>query len=232
MLEAYLTIDDGPTANTKEKLDFLSSKSIDAVLFCTGENISKHIEQADYAIKNNFTIGNHSYSHANFSEIGTKACLEEIDKAEKIIDYAYISANSIRSDRYFRYPYGAKGNALPNKRPSVANRLSIKTNVINNHLKHLGIKPINLKKHSAYYKPQRFLLTKNYDSPWTMDMDEWRIMNNVDYNLLEQRIYNEVPKLHGKAIILMHDHKRSHEYFERIINNLEECGVRFMDIKS
>ena len=65
-----------------------------------------------------------------------------------------------------------------------------------------------------------------------MDMDEWRIMNNVDYNLLEQRIYNEVPKLHGKAIILMHDHKRSHEYFERIINNLEECGVRFMDIKS
>jgi peptidoglycan/xylan/chitin deacetylase (PgdA/CDA1 family) len=116
MLDAYLTIDDGPSDKTKEKIDFLRSKNIDAVLFCTGENISKYTEQAEYAIKNNYTIGNHSFSHPSFDKISTEACLEEINKTEKIIDIAYKNANITRTNRHFRYPYGVKGNALPNKK--------------------------------------------------------------------------------------------------------------------
>ncbi len=230
MLDAYLTIDDGPSDKTKEKIDFLRSKNIDAVLFCTGENISKYTEQAEYAIKNNYTIGNHSFSHPSFDKISTEACLEEINKTEKIIDIAYKNANITRTNRHFRYPYGVKGNALPNKKTSISSRFSMKTNKINKHLKRIGTKPFILKNCRAYYTPGRFLLTKNYDSPWTMDMDEWKIKKDKDYSLLEQRIHSEVPKLHGKVIILMHDHERTHDYFARIICKLEECGVRFMDI--
>jgi peptidoglycan/xylan/chitin deacetylase (PgdA/CDA1 family) len=66
---AYLTIDDAPVTDMKEKIDFLASEGIRAIWFCQGNKLVKFPDQAIYVIKKGHIIGNHSYDHSNFSAI-------------------------------------------------------------------------------------------------------------------------------------------------------------------
>jgi peptidoglycan/xylan/chitin deacetylase (PgdA/CDA1 family) len=109
---AYLTIDDGPTEDTREKVDFLDSKGIKAIWFCPGKEIEKHPEQAIYIIKKGHIIGSHGYNHKNFSEISLDEARKQIEKTDKIIDEIYKKADIERPIKVFRFPYlnnGSKG---------------------------------------------------------------------------------------------------------------------------
>ena len=48
----YLTIDDAPSKDFREKIDFLISKNIPAIIFCVGNKIEDRSEDVIYAIKN------------------------------------------------------------------------------------------------------------------------------------------------------------------------------------
>jgi len=89
---AYLTIDDAPSEDMKEKVDFLVSKGIPAIWFCLGDFLEKGSEHAIHAIEKGFIIGNHSYGHPYFSDLPLKQCFEEIQKTDRIIDEIYRKA--------------------------------------------------------------------------------------------------------------------------------------------
>jgi peptidoglycan/xylan/chitin deacetylase (PgdA/CDA1 family) len=102
---AYLTIDDGPTEDMKEKINFLDSKGIKAIWFCQGRELEKFPDQAIYAIKKGHIIGSHSYDHPNFSEIDLEEAKNQIEKTDKIIDDLYSQAGISRPIKVFRFPF-------------------------------------------------------------------------------------------------------------------------------
>jgi peptidoglycan-N-acetylglucosamine deacetylase len=101
---AYLTIDDAPVVDMKEKIDFLDSTEIKAIWFCQGNKLEKFPDQAIFAIKNGHIIGNHSYNHPNFSEINLDEAKNQIEKTDKIIEDLYWQADTPRPIKTFRFP--------------------------------------------------------------------------------------------------------------------------------
>lgn len=107
----YLTIDDSPSRDTDQLVDFLSAQQIPAMLFARGafmedqESFAKIVR----AIKHGFVIANHSYAHERTSEIGFKNQTDQIAKTQTIIDRAYDEAGVQKPPRYFRFPHLDRG---------------------------------------------------------------------------------------------------------------------------
>jgi len=92
--ELWLTIDDGPTADTTALLDLLDAKQVRATFFVKGRNAD---EESLRAIRERgHTIGNHSWSHPSgtFWCLGPGAIGREIDRGVP--------------SRFFRAPVGMK----------------------------------------------------------------------------------------------------------------------------
>jgi len=107
---AYLTIDDGPTEDMKEKIDFLDYNGIKAIWFCQGKELEKFPDHTIYAIKKGHIIGSHSYDHPNFSEIDLDEARNQIKKTDKIIDDFYSQAGISRPIKVFRFPFLNNGS--------------------------------------------------------------------------------------------------------------------------
>ena len=84
---AYLTFDDGPTANiTPQILDILKEKNVKATFFVLGVNVVKNPDIAKRAVAEGHVLANHSYSH-DYKKIynGTESFLEDLKKTEAVI---------------------------------------------------------------------------------------------------------------------------------------------------
>ncbi|MCC7454746.1 MAG: polysaccharide deacetylase family protein [Crocinitomix sp.] len=92
----YLTFDDGPNPITTDWiLETLAAYQAKATFFCIGKNVELHPDLYAKLLQNEHTVGNHSFSHVNGFKVKTKEYLEDIKKAQKVI-------NSV----LFRPPYG------------------------------------------------------------------------------------------------------------------------------
>lgn len=103
--KAYLTIDDAPNKDFRNKVEFLSYERIPALFFCWGENIQKYEDDLIYAIKSGFVLGNHSWSHLHFSDLTLDECKNEIKLTDKFIDEIYRKSGLPRPAKFFRFPY-------------------------------------------------------------------------------------------------------------------------------
>lgn len=83
-----LTFDDGPHEEyTPVILDILAKHDIKAVFFVIGEKVVLYPDIVQRIVSEGHLIGNHSYSHNNFTSLFSKTRLyEDIDKAQKIIE--------------------------------------------------------------------------------------------------------------------------------------------------
>ena len=79
----YLTIDDAPSEDFRNKVKHLVEKEIPAIFFCRGDYLVERSEDVILAIKKGFVIGNHSYNHARFSEIPLKECFHQIKQTDE-----------------------------------------------------------------------------------------------------------------------------------------------------
>lgn len=226
MSKAYLTIDDGPTKNTQKLVNFLVSKNIPSIMFFTGENILKYKKEAIYALQNNVIVGNHSFSHPNFSDLTLDECICEIECQEKQLNLLYKEANVPRKYKIFRFPYGNKGGA---------NKESLQE-----YLKLKGFDKFDDHKikYDWYYKEG---LNKDIDVYWTFDFFEYKLEYNMDFTFEDilYEINDKNPKSGGTLlkpnaynIVLIHDHEKSEEvypnYFSKIINYTLYSGVKYI----
>jgi len=102
----YLTFDDGPTPEiTPWVLSELKKHNAKATFFCIGKNIINHPEITESIIDENHTIGNHTYNHLNGWLKTPKVYLENIKKAQHIID-TEIGTKKPTGFTFFRPPYG------------------------------------------------------------------------------------------------------------------------------
>lgn len=106
-----ITIDDLPFVGEYKNfhlemiLNTLKEKKVPA----TGFIIAKEVQQDNWDMLNKFrdagfSLGNHTYSHANLNNLSTIQSIEEIRKADKLLD------SVLTKPRYFRYPYLATGH--------------------------------------------------------------------------------------------------------------------------
>jgi len=102
----YLTFDDGPIPEvTPWVLEVLKQYQIPATFFCVGENISKHPEIFREILKQNHSIGNHTYNHLKGWKITTENYLNNIQKTQKVINEFKVNTS------LFRPPYGKMTSA-------------------------------------------------------------------------------------------------------------------------
>lgn len=92
----YLTFDDGPVPEvTPWVLDILKANAIEATFFCVGENVEKHKELYQRILREQHTVGNHTYNHISGWKTPLFTYLKNVDKCAK----------KVRST-LFRPPYG------------------------------------------------------------------------------------------------------------------------------
>ena len=232
----YLTIDDAPSKDFREKVDFLLSKNIPAVFFCRGDFLEQRTDAVVYAIKKGFIIGNHSYDHRRFSDLTLEQCFEEIQRTDKIIDELYKKAGVRRPARFFRFPFGDKG----------ASKNTEAFEPIQEFLRKLGYKQPKFKGITYKYF-RRDGLANDADWYWTYDVLEYAVFNkeNVhrkffgidNFEKVFERLDKDVPDGYGRygglnysqseEIILLHDHSETTHMFRPIIERLLAKGIIF-----
>lgn len=250
--QVYLTIDDAPSKDFKEKVDFLYERNIPAVFFCVGENIEKHIDDAVYAIRKGFLIGNHAYIHKHFSDMTIDEGKKSIRQTDEIIDEAYKAAGIKRPIKVFRFPYfdmggdnsgddyEGKWSKSENEwflYPRKERRLAFQA-----FLKELGyIQPQFEGVNSKYLSDKEMF--DFLDVRCTFDQMEYFLgVDNAPYGMEKEeailgRIDKDVPYagrglncLDTTDIILMHDHENTTELFFKIIDRYIEKNFVFLEI--
>jgi peptidoglycan-N-acetylglucosamine deacetylase len=97
-----ITFDDGPhPTRTVAILDILQERKIPATFFVLGQRIDRGAGIVQRMVSEGHTVGNHSFSHPDFSRIETPRLAIEVIATDVKIWLA-----SGTWPRYFRFPYG------------------------------------------------------------------------------------------------------------------------------
>lgn len=97
-----LTFDDGPSVYTDGLLDVLKAHEAHATFFVLGRSARVQQQTLARMAQEGHEIGNHSWSHLNFRELGDDQMREELD-----LTNALVQELTGTSPPHFRPPYGA-----------------------------------------------------------------------------------------------------------------------------
>lgn len=243
----YLTIDDAPSLDFLAKLDYLRRNRIPAVLFCIGNLLDARPEMAIEAIKSGYVIANHSFSHPHFSSIPLDQCFEEIKKTDIIIENLYRQAGVERPAKWFRFPYGDKGDKKYGKTFSLFRIGNQKRKeAIQQYLKNLGYVQPDFKGVSYKFMKKAGLF-KDVDWSWTFDIMEWATQEKrptqglKNLNSILARMEKQKPQdcrgylgfesrwlaTNSDEIVLFHDQEGTSSYFEKILDHLATLPIQF-----
>jgi peptidoglycan/xylan/chitin deacetylase (PgdA/CDA1 family) len=103
--QVTLVIDDGPTDDTRELMDVLERDGHRAVFFVLGHSIAGREEILVDALRRGFVLGNHSFDHPRFSEIGLDEARDQIVRTDALIGDIHRRARIPRRGKWFRFPY-------------------------------------------------------------------------------------------------------------------------------
>ncbi len=252
MKSVYLTIDDSPSLQFKKKMEYLYSKNIPAVFFCIGNLMEQNFPVLVEAIHKGFYIANHSYTHPAFSTIDLKQAKYEIEKTDELIEKLYQTANVLRPAKWFRFPYGDKGDL---KRGFVFNRFKKsdknRKETIQSYLRDLGYEQPAFEG-VTYNFMRKHHLFSDIDWSWSFDVAEWALQEkkptmglNSEEKIID-RLNQKRPKdcrgflgfekrwisSTSEELLLLHDHEKTSSFFPKIIDELQKLPVQFLDFTS
>lgn len=225
-----------------------------ALFFCIGQLLEKDPLPIIEAIQMGFTMANHSYSHPHFSTISLQQAKEEILKTDAIIEDLYQKAGTPRTQKWFRFPYGDKGDGLYGR---VFKRIGIKSwftrpNVKRKMFIQKVLKDAGYSQPPFESIPYQYMrsngLFEDIDWHWTFDIMEWATfekkptqnLSNLDSlinrmelaapqdargNIGSEKRWLETPH---PEIILLHDHPETDELFNPIIDYLDQLPLEFV----
>lgn len=239
---AYLTIDDSPSSDWRVKLDFLNEKNIKAIWFSTGENLEKRPEFVTAAVSAGHIIGNHSYSHPDFSQISLKNAEQEIDRTDKII--RSLLPDEDNHPRWFRFPFGRRGDSdetlsleeRTSRREGIQEMLFTRGYVVPDFI---GV---------TYDVISKYTALGRYDWWWTFDCKEWALdpefkgyglhsledlISRMDADYFRKETdFVGLNDSDSEEVVLIHDHAHSTQLFEPLIDALLDKGVQFKTLPS
>lgn len=101
--KVYLTFDTGgPMGESDKLLQILKDNDVKVTFFLVGYNVKAYPDFAKKVVEEGHTIGNHTMSHKDLTEISEEAALKEID------DFAALIKETTGKPvaQVFRFPYG------------------------------------------------------------------------------------------------------------------------------
>ena len=224
MIKALLTIDDVSSKNTPAIVDYLAEKNIPVIMFMVGQWAENNPEELIYALKAGVVVGNHSYTHPNFSKISFAECKKEIEKNEEVLNRFYDQAGVERKYRPFRFPYGDKGGENKEK--------------IQEYLANMGFDKVkDTMIPYPWWKEQG--LNRDIDTFWTFDFAEYNIRrgsgftkDDVMARIHDMNVESPMLKDGGTHMILLHAHDDTEElvpeYYKIFVDELLNNGVEFV----
>jgi len=97
-----LTFDDGPDPTlTPRLLKILKQNNVHATFFEVGQSVSRYPKITQAVVKAGNEVGNHSWNHPDFSQIGTTASVNQVIRTDRAI---YAATGKL--PQYMRPPYG------------------------------------------------------------------------------------------------------------------------------
>jgi peptidoglycan/xylan/chitin deacetylase (PgdA/CDA1 family) len=226
MIRALLTIDDVSSKNTPAIVDYLAEKNIPVIMFAVGQWAQNYPDQLIYALKHGIIVGNHSYTHPNFSALSIEECKKEIDQNEEVLNSFYEKAGVERKYRPFRFPYGDKGGE---------NREAFQKYFKENGFSKLKDTQITFE----WWKTEG--LSEKIDTLWTFDFAEYNIRPESGFTEEDvyKRINDEYPIYGGSLfkddnshILLLHAHDETDEmvpeYYKKFVGSLLDREVKFL----
>lgn len=106
-----MTIDDGSDGgNYARVLQILDKHQVKATFFLTGDGAERHPQLVRDTVAKGHEIGNHSYSHPDFTKISTTEMTNQLTRTETIIR----NLTGRSTIPYFRAPYGATNSTVLN----------------------------------------------------------------------------------------------------------------------
>ena len=109
MSRIYLTLDDAPSSDFINKVEFLESVNMPAIFFCRGDFLEKRMDEAVYALNKGFLLGSHSYRHIRHSHLSRKEAKASILRNHELLEMVYQKANMRWRTKLFRFPYLDRG---------------------------------------------------------------------------------------------------------------------------
>lgn len=230
----YLTCDDGPESDFRDKIDFLDSKGIKGIWFCLGEKIKENMDGVVYAIERGHIIANHSFDHPYFSKLTIDEARDQLQRTESLIEEAYFKAGVKQPFKAFRFPFydlGSNCNTFP---PDINDPEVVKLQEL---LIEMGFTCPDFKGVSyKWYNDLGFNKTVSVEC--TLDFDDWEIDSDAEdinkaYETVLKRVDRDDPAngfgLHNSEsaeILLLHTFVEL-PYFKGIINKVAEEDVVF-----
>lgn len=110
--KVYLTFDTGgPMGESDKLLQILKDNDVKVTFFLVGYNVKAHPEFAKKVVEEGHTIGNHTMTHKDMTEITEEAAMKEID------DFAALIKETTGKPvaQVFRFPYGKYSMRLLDK---------------------------------------------------------------------------------------------------------------------
>ena len=228
-MRALLTMDDIASKNTPAIVDYLEEKHISVIFFAWGQNVERYHEEALYALKKGNIIGNHSYTHPQFSSLSLEEGIKEIEKCEQVLDELYKEAGVPRTYRPFRFPYGDKGGK---------NKEGFQKYLVEHGFNKVDDREITY----PWWKEQE--LDKDIDTFWTFDFAEYNIRPDSGFTKDDvfKRMHDPEPKS-GAALfekdsynmLLFHAHDETDEmvpgYYRLFLDECLKNGVKFVEPK-
>lgn len=96
-----LTFDDGPGKYADKLLDTLKKHNAKATFFLEGQYVKSRKKFAKRIAKEGHELGNHSYTHPNFTEISEEEIRSELERTQEIVQKV-----TGKLPRMIRPPYG------------------------------------------------------------------------------------------------------------------------------
>ena len=233
MPKAYLTIDDSPSPNTEQLVDFLSEHNIPAILFVRGQHLEQNPRAIEYAIKKGLRIGNHSYAHKPAGEMEPQEWADDLELCDHLIEAAYRRCNLPRPAKYYRFPYIDRGDGI--KIEQIDNehiKENDKTKVLQHYLHKEGFR-----------QPFKFM-PPNYpakldDCLYTYTARDWMLSDKhrghqeikTREDLIARATNDEVLKKDQRHVLLLHDQPGMIEDAMALIKYFLENNFTFLDFK-
>jgi len=222
----YLTIDDAPSEDFKNKIDFLVEQKVPAIFFCEGKKLEEKPQDIIYAIKKGFVIGNHSYNHSNFSQISITEGREQIRKTDEIIDDLYKQAGVKRQGKVFRFPFINKGGDKKDEFQKVLKEFDYKQPTFKNiTYDYYQVEWTDLDIHCTYdvldWVIQLKRAGQKVNYPYETPEDIFALLDRNEEHGFGLNLMT------SNDIILTHDAEETTDIFYPVIRKLLDKGIKF-----
>tara|TARA_R110002049_G_scaffold116643_2_gene269371 strand:+ start:4971 stop:5861 length:891 start_codon:yes stop_codon:yes gene_type:complete len=228
-----ITIDDVPNTTKYHKDDFspillqkLDALKVPFTIFINEDKIyktewlDKNKELLETWIKNEHAIiGNHTYSHSRYSEVGFESFVKDIEKGDSLTKLYAAKYN--KDLKYFRFPFNDMGN---DSLQHIQIRQYLKS-------KNYTIAPFTVESSDWMFDTVYQYYLNNGDTEKAKAIGEQYVSKTIEFLNFYERMAASIYKRPIQHIYLCHDNAINTDYLEEIITKLKQADYKIISFE-